>query len=105
MYKEREKGNEFENFYVPFGGNLRSDNRWVRLAAIIPWDEIEAEYKKRFSNRIGRTAKPVRLASFCASIDVASRGGGNYAIQYTITECSVTEGFTARESKCECRKC
>ncbi|AEJ18958.1 IS5 family transposase [Gracilinema caldarium] len=62
MYKEKEQVPEFEDFYVPFGGHLREDNRWVRLAAIIPWEEIEAEYKKCFSKRIGRTAKTVRLA-------------------------------------------
>ncbi len=62
MYKEKDKASEFEQFYLPFGGHLRGDNRWVRLAAIIPWEEIETEYKKYFSKRIGRTAKPVRLA-------------------------------------------
>jgi len=63
MYKEKEQVPEFEDFYVPFGGHLREDNRWVRLAAIIPWEEIEAEYKKCFSKRIGRTAKTAQLVA------------------------------------------
>ena len=31
----------FEDFYLPFGGHLRGDNRWVILARQIPWDQIE----------------------------------------------------------------
>lgn len=62
MYKEKDETPDFEKFYLPFGGHLNGDNRWVQLAAIIPWDEIEAKYKKCFSKRIGRTAKTVRLA-------------------------------------------
>ena len=28
---------EFEKFYLPLGGKLRSDNRWVVLSQQIPW--------------------------------------------------------------------
>ncbi len=62
MYKESDKVPEFEKFYLPFGGHLRGDNRWVRLAGIIPWVEIEKRYAGHFSKHIGRTAKTVRLA-------------------------------------------
>jgi len=34
---------EFEDFYLPFGGRLRSDNHWVRLSKLIPWEGIEKE--------------------------------------------------------------
>ena len=30
--------------FQPFGGRLRKDNRWVRLAAMMPWEYIEAVY-------------------------------------------------------------
>lgn len=62
MYKDASKVPEFEKFYLPFGGHLNGDNRWVRLAGIIPWDDIEKEYAGHFSKHIGRTAKTVRLA-------------------------------------------
>ena len=62
MYKEKEATPDFERFVLPFGGHLNGENRWVKLAAIIPWEEIEEHYKGHFSKRIGRTAKTVRLA-------------------------------------------
>lgn len=40
MYQHNEKQLEFENFYMPFGGKLRSDNRWVKLSKLIPWDGL-----------------------------------------------------------------
>lgn len=53
---------EFEDFYLPFGGKLRSDNRWVKLAALIPWDELEDRYASLFSQDQGAPAKPFRMA-------------------------------------------
>ena len=32
---------ELDAFYLPFGGRLNPQNRWVALTAIIPWEEIE----------------------------------------------------------------
>lgn len=53
----------FEDFYLPFGGKLSRDNRWVRLASIIPWDLAESFYSEQFSqNPQGPSAKPARLA-------------------------------------------
>jgi len=52
-----------DEFFLPFGGRLNPDNRWVVMASIIPWAEVEAEYVKRLgdSNQ-GSKAYPVRLA-------------------------------------------
>ena len=50
-----------DNFFLPFGGNLRSDNRWVILAKNIPWDAIEEKYVTLFSD-VGQPAKPIRMA-------------------------------------------
>jgi len=30
-----------EEFFQPFGGRLRKDNRWVRLADIVPWEHCQ----------------------------------------------------------------
>ena len=63
MYRHNQKQLEFENFVLPFGGKLRSDNRWVKLAKCICWDEFEFAYSKCFSrDGLGRSAKSVRVA-------------------------------------------
>ena len=63
MYGKRLGQHEFEDFYLPFGGKLRSDNRWVRLAKLIPWEEFERDYSKHFSSKgHGAPSKPVRIA-------------------------------------------
>ena len=40
---------EFEDFYLPFGGKLKSSNRWVILAKKIPWDAFEDSYACHFA--------------------------------------------------------
>jgi transposase, IS5 family len=52
----------FENFYLPFGGKLSSDNRWVKLAKLIPWERVEAKYAEQFSATMGAPAKSFRIA-------------------------------------------
>jgi hypothetical protein len=53
----------FEDFYLPFGGKLRSDNRWVILSKQIPWDQIEQTYATHFQGATsGNVAKPARVA-------------------------------------------
>ena len=54
---------EFENFNLPFDGKLRSDNRWVKLAKFIPWEEFEVAYAKNLSGSgLGPPAMSVRIA-------------------------------------------
>ncbi len=64
MYREESKKQQkLENFYLPFGGHLDEENRWVILSNLVPWDEIEQEYKKKLSDsRMGAPAKPLRMA-------------------------------------------
>ena len=52
----------FENFYLPFGGHLRSDNRWVILSEQIPWQQIEEAYGQQFCSDNGCPAKSARMA-------------------------------------------
>lgn len=35
---------EFIDFYLPFGGKLTAKNRWVKLASLVPWNEVEQCY-------------------------------------------------------------
>jgi IS5 family transposase len=38
----------FKDFSLPFGGKLSGDNRWIKLADLIPWDELEVYYAVQF---------------------------------------------------------
>ena len=51
-----------EEFFQPFGGRLRKDNRWVCLAGIMPWEYIEDIYTKNLSEETGRPAISSRIA-------------------------------------------
>ena len=64
MYRREYTGQlEFENFYLPFGGKLRSDNRWVILSKQVPWDIIEQRYALNFKgSKTGKPAKSARVA-------------------------------------------
>ena len=62
MYNKRIAYPEFVEFYLPFGGRLRADNRWVKMSRIIPWKEIEPKYAHSFSKKKGRRAKSIRVA-------------------------------------------
>ena len=62
MYREKKQVSIFEqpeNFIVR---GLDRENRWIKLAEMIPWDEMEEKYKTGFSKDKGRPAKPVRMA-------------------------------------------
>jgi hypothetical protein len=37
MYQPKFQELTFENFHLPFGGKLDSNNRWVKLSDTIPW--------------------------------------------------------------------
>ncbi|ABW25858.1 IS5-like element ISAcma17 family transposase [Acaryochloris marina] len=63
MYRRPSPGQlSFENFYLPFGGKLSGENRWVKLAELIPWESFESEYADQFSQTMGAPAKPFRVA-------------------------------------------
>ena len=44
MYKKQEHENEFIDFYLPFGGHLGSENRWVKLALLRPTESADNSY-------------------------------------------------------------
>jgi len=52
----------FKEFDLPFGGKLNGQNRWVRLAELVPWEEVEAIYEKHFTQAAGAPAKSARVA-------------------------------------------
>jgi len=53
---------DFNEFFLPFGGKLDGTNRWVKLAALVPWDTFEDQYAKQFCTDNGAGALPFRIA-------------------------------------------
>ena len=52
----------YEDFFLPFGGKLSGDNRWIKLADFIAWDELEDDYAAQFRKGDGAPVKPFRMA-------------------------------------------
>jgi len=50
-----------KDFIHPFGCKLNAENRWVKLAEVIPWGALSAPYQSRMSADQGRPGKPARL--------------------------------------------
>jgi hypothetical protein len=51
------------DFFLPFGGKLSEDNRWVILAQMIPWWKIEEKYARNFKRSLkGQKAVSIRVA-------------------------------------------
>ena len=48
-------------FETPFETTLDNNNRWVKLAQLIPWDELANAYYSSFHHSYGRPAKDARL--------------------------------------------
>jgi hypothetical protein len=63
MYRREHRDQlSFEDFFLPFGGKLSGENRWIKLAELIPWDELEDDYAAQFCKGFGAPAKPFRMA-------------------------------------------
>ena len=62
MYKpqDRETPHLFEELF-PYGGKLDAENRWLKIATLIPWEVLEKKYAESFSDR-GRPGTDARLA-------------------------------------------
>ena len=48
-------------FILPFNGSLDKNNRWVKLANILPWDELVVIYARGLSSRPGRGTLDLRV--------------------------------------------
>jgi hypothetical protein len=53
---------EFPDFYLPFSGHLDPENRWVRLARLVPWDLAETIYHQNLCEDFGAPIVPARVA-------------------------------------------
>lgn len=62
MYRRPKPQLTIDDFISPFSGKFDPENRQVKLAQLITWDEIEEEYAFMFLSDRGNVAKPVRMA-------------------------------------------
>ena len=63
MYKfDRNHQFSLADFNQPMGLKMNPENRWVKKAATIPWEEIEDKYAALFPSKKGFPAKPLRTA-------------------------------------------
>ena len=92
MYKFKSKQISFTDFNTPIGMKLNPNNRWVKKAEMIPWDEIEQRYAKLFTNRKGNVAKPLRLA-LGACIIQAEYGFSDEEVALQIQETAYLQFF------------
>ena len=51
----------FDGFKTPFDHNLNKKNRWVVLAALLPWDKLAGEYAKKLNPSLGRYGIDIRV--------------------------------------------
>ena len=62
MYSHDSRQFSFSEYLLPFEGKLEANNRWVQLAAMVPWQSFEKQYATLFSPDRGSPAKPFRMA-------------------------------------------
>ena len=63
MYKPVDKSQQsFLDFDQPMGLHMNPDNRWIKMADRVPWDEFEVKYAGLFPSSTGNVAKPLRMA-------------------------------------------
>lgn len=64
MYKHNARQIGFVEEQPEMFGNLplNPENRWVKLAQLIPWSKVEEEYQKNFKSTRGQDPLPSRLA-------------------------------------------
>lgn len=64
MYR-REYRNQLslEDLFLPFGGKLSGGNCRVKLAGLIPWDELEDDFASQYCKGLGNCWMLPRLAS------------------------------------------
>lgn len=98
MYKHNLKLLELPDFALPFQGELSPGNKWVRMAALIPWGEFEERYRKNFSSsNVGHPALCVRMA-LAALIIKEELGASDRACIDQITENPYLQYFCGLKS-------
>lgn len=63
MYK-KDQNHQYTltDFNQPIGLKMNPENRWIKKAEMIPWDDIENRYAKLFPSNTGKPVKSLRMA-------------------------------------------
>jgi IS5 family transposase len=56
-----EKQLSIEEFKTPFQAKLSANNRWVKLAQVVPWDKFASAYMSLMSSDFGRPGVTPRI--------------------------------------------
>jgi len=48
-------------FKTPFQNELDPDNRWVRMADLVPWDDMAQVFMDQLNDRYGRPSVDLRI--------------------------------------------
>lgn len=51
----------FTDFALPLNGALDENSRWVRLAYLLPWDDLLSVYARGLSDALGRPIRDLRI--------------------------------------------
>ena len=97
MYKYKSGQISITDFGQPMGMHLNENNRWVKKAAMIPWNEIEKRYSGLFKSHKGHPAKPLRLALGACMIQ-AEYGYSDEEITLQIQESPYLQYFCGYEA-------
>ena len=61
-------------FFLPFEGHLNENNRWVRLALLIPWAKVEVHYRRQLRS-LNRGKKAVSIRTALGALIIQERLG------------------------------
>ena len=62
MYKPMDKSQpSFLDFDQPMELKMNPENRWVKMAGLVPWEAFEIKYAQLFPSSTGNAAKPLRV--------------------------------------------
>jgi len=53
---------EILDFVMPFSGRLDPNDKWIRLAKVMPWDELAGKYTRKMCKDFGRMSIKPRVA-------------------------------------------
>jgi len=71
-----------DDFILPFGGKLSAENRWVKLAKLMPWDMIEDIYAEKFKNDKPDGNIPISSRAAFGALHI--RGDGKFSDEMTV---------------------
>lgn len=74
---------------------MNPENRWIKKAELIPWNDIEDLYADLFSSATGMPAKPLRVA--LSSLNIQKQYGySDWELVEQITETPYYQYFIGR---------